>query len=116
MTEPPQHPMETKLVDRRIYTWCTKCHQGQGLWVCSHNTETHVDGYANNHNQRRRIDRDNTHQPPHHGTGTNNHRPPSSTSQGLSPGPHAHLSLMDYLDDYLPEDESHATTQEDDEP
>jgi hypothetical protein len=51
MTVPPQHPLETKLMDRHIYTWCTKCWQGQGLWVCRHSTETHVDGYNNNCNQ-----------------------------------------------------------------
>ncbi len=38
MIMPPAHPAETKLVDRKLYTWCTKCHQGQGLWVCHHNT------------------------------------------------------------------------------
>jgi hypothetical protein len=51
MIDPPANPSETKLVDRCIYTWCTKCRQGQGLWVCRHNTETHVDDYANIRNQ-----------------------------------------------------------------
>jgi hypothetical protein len=113
MIEPPAPSTETKLVDRRIYTWCTKCRQGQGLWVCRHNTETHVDGYTNNRNQRRRIDR-------------NHHQPIFQTSSGSNPQnghhiarssmvqqPTAHFSLMDYLDDYLPEGESHDEPVED---
>ncbi len=28
MMDPPSNPAETKLVDHRIYTWCTKCWQG----------------------------------------------------------------------------------------
>jgi hypothetical protein len=31
MTVPPQRPTKTKRVDRHLYTWCTKCRQGQGL-------------------------------------------------------------------------------------
>jgi hypothetical protein len=116
MIEPPQNPMETKLVDRRIYTWCTKCRQGQGLWVCRHNTATHVDGYTNNRNQRRRIDRTNIQQPAHNNTGHENNRPTSTMPHGLPPESGVHLSLMDYLDDYLPEDESHANITEEAEP
>jgi hypothetical protein len=46
----PQTSQETQLVDRYIYTWCTKCHQDHGLWVRLHNTATHVDGYTQQHN------------------------------------------------------------------
>jgi hypothetical protein len=52
MTIPPSTAGETKLVERRLHTWCTKCCQGQGLWVCHHNTATHIDGYSSSRNQR----------------------------------------------------------------
>jgi hypothetical protein len=113
MIVPPQHPMETKLMDRRIYTWCTKCRQGQGLWVCRHNTETHVDGYTNQRNQRRRIDHTTPQFPNPHPTAVDGQRPMYPTSQNLPVTPTAHFSLIDYLDDYLPDNESHAPPPED---
>jgi hypothetical protein len=116
MVVPPTHPAETKLVDRKIYTWCTKCRQGQGLWVCRHNTETHVDGYTPQCNTRRRVDfetpqvqngrphKDGTHsqrfRSDHHRQVLN---PAPASSQNV-----AQLSLLDYLDEYLPTNESHA--------
>jgi hypothetical protein len=107
MIIPPQYPTETKLVDHRLYTWCTKCRQGQGLWVCRHNTETHVDGYSNNRNQRRRLDRPNNQTTGHKDTYTHNQREYSRASHGAPPLPTAQLSLLDYLDNYLPDGESH---------
>jgi len=50
MITPPGYPTETKIQDNRLYTWCTKWRNGQGLWACRHNTETHMDGF--------RLDRD----------------------------------------------------------
>ncbi len=44
MITQPTYPTKKKIQDSRLYTWCTKCHQGQGLWICRHNAETHVDG------------------------------------------------------------------------
>lgn len=32
-TIPPSNPNETRVHDRRVYSWCTKCRMGQGLWV-----------------------------------------------------------------------------------
>jgi hypothetical protein len=116
MVNPPSDPAETKLVDKKIYTWCTKCRQGQGLWVCRHNTATHVDGYTPQRNTRRRVDFYNpqfqqNHQY-HDGSNNQRYRPEYQRSaHSPAPSPHHHtvrLSLLDYLEDYLPDDESHA--------
>jgi hypothetical protein len=116
MIVPPTHPAETKLVDKKIYTWCTKCRQGQGLWVCRHNTETHIDGYTPQRHTRRRVDFELS--PTQHDRRFQNvtniprqqhdqHKQISSTRP--SPPHHtAQLSLLGYLDDYLPTDESQA--------
>ncbi len=115
MTIPPTHPAETKLVDRKIYTWCTKCRQGQGLWVCRHNTETHMDGYTHQRNTRRRVDFDATQSqhPRLHQDGMPTRGRLDHNKQSLNPVCPTHhqtaqLSLLDYLDDYLPADETHA--------
>jgi hypothetical protein len=106
MTVPPQHPSETKLVDHRLYTWCTKCRQGQGLWVCRHNTDMHVDGYNQQRNQRRRMNRDTMCSNNNYPTQTIGHRSDSLPHDRVPAGPVAQLSLLDYLDQYLPENES----------
>lgn len=113
MMEPPNNPDDTKLVDRRLYTWCKKCRQGQGLWVCRHTTETHVEGFSNNRNQRRRLDRNFTGTPSQPHSQFEGQRSSSFSPPGSHHEPTAHFSLFDYLDDYLPEDESHATPSED---
>jgi len=51
MIQSPHPNQHTQLVDNKIYTWCKKCRHGQGLWVCRHTTETHVDGYNARSNQ-----------------------------------------------------------------
>jgi hypothetical protein len=93
MSVPPPTFGETELVACRLYTWCTKCHQGQGLWVCQHNTE--IDGYSASRNQCRCLNSDN------HDT-----QVPPPTQHA------AQFSLIDYLDDYFPEDA--AIDQQDD--
>jgi hypothetical protein len=107
MIIPPPHPMETKLVDRRLYTWCTKCRQGQGLWVCRHNTETHIDGFTNQHNQKRRLDRNGMGQVGSQLAQPSGYRHQHPTVRHSPPAPTVQLSLLDYLDNSLPDDESH---------
>jgi hypothetical protein len=107
MIIPPQHPMETKLVDRHLYTWCTKCRQGQGLWVCRHNTETHIDGFTNQHNQKRRLDRNGMGQVGSQLAQPSGYRHQHPTVRHSPPAPTVQLSLLDYLDNSLPDDESH---------
>jgi hypothetical protein len=46
MITPPTGTQQMIMKYNRLYTWCTKCRQGKGLWVCRHNTATHVDGYS----------------------------------------------------------------------
>jgi hypothetical protein len=108
MIVPPQHPAETKLVDCHLYTWCTKCRQGQGLWVCCHNTETQIEGFTNNRHQKRWIEcMGKNYAGVQYTTNPGNtsfHPPP----HGSPAVPRAQLSLLDYLDEYLPEDESHS--------
>jgi hypothetical protein len=100
MIEPPVNPSESNFVDCRIYT----CRQGQGLWVCRHNTETHVDDFANIRNQRQRIECNLT-QTSYSNRGNSDHPFPPTSKSGFLP-PMAHFSLVGYLDNYLPEDES----------
>ncbi len=113
MIEAPSDHTETKLVDRRLYTWCTKCRQGQGLWVCRHTTETHVDGFTNARHQRRRLDRPQNGNPTQNNTQLEGQRLSTSMSSNYQMRPTAHFSLLDYLDDYLPEEESQDAPVED---
>lgn len=32
-----------KVMNGKTYVWCNCCHQGHGLWVCTHTIETHQD-------------------------------------------------------------------------
>ena len=41
----PVHSEETKVWNNKTYVWCSRCRRGEGLWVCSHTTETHQEGY-----------------------------------------------------------------------
>jgi hypothetical protein len=50
MIQPPNPGQHNQLVNNKLYTWCTKCRQGQDLWVCRHTTETHINGYTNSRN------------------------------------------------------------------
>jgi hypothetical protein len=112
MTIAPMNPNDTKVVDRRVYSWCTKCHQGIGLWVSHHNTITHVNGYRNNHRRlenNRRINLANaSNQNPGQDSqkfsvmdGQNIHN-----TDNIPQNPGAQLSILDYLDSYLPQDET----------
>jgi hypothetical protein len=84
MIQSPHPNQHTQLVDNKIYTWCKKCRHGQGLWVCRHTTETHMDGYNARSNRPRFHDR-------HHQT-TNPHQSYNATA---SSAPHAYLSQPD---------------------
>jgi len=65
MIQPPTPNQHTQLVDNKLYTWCTKCRHGQGLWVCRHTTDTHVDGFNQQHSIRPRYqDRNHPQLPP----------------------------------------------------
>jgi hypothetical protein len=104
MTIPPTYPTETKIQDNRLYTWCTKCRNGQGLWFCRHNTETHVDGFQQDRDIKRRNEMVN------HGqqTGLQQQGIPSSgpPQRSLPTSPHfqGQLSFLNYLNNYLPEE------------
>lgn len=106
MIQPPTPNQHTQLVDNKLYTWCTKCRHGQGLWVCRHTTDTHVDGFNQQHSIRPRYqDRNHPQLPP-----TNNGHANTSHHAYLSqlpdvpsvPAPTmaAQLSILDYLDAY----------------
>ncbi len=113
MMTAPADLNETKVVDRRIYLWCTKCRQNQGLWVNHHNTSTHVNGY---HNQQRKLENnrranllttDITAQQEH---GTHISTGPPDQDQT----PSAQLSIFKYLDSYLPEHDNITTVDTED--
>jgi len=106
MIQPPAVGQHTQLMDNRLYTWCTKCRQGQGLWVCRHNTDTHVDGYVPQRQVRRRLSghtptaprADSYRSPPSQPHGMLTQSPPSLP---VPPPPvTAQLSILDYLDAY----------------
>jgi hypothetical protein len=110
MVTAPADITETKVVDRRLYSWCSKCRQGQGLWVNHHNTATHVNGYRG---QRRRLETTRR----AHLTATDLHQQdnPIETKQGnemssqitenfqIGTNPIAQMSMLDYLNSYLPD-------------
>jgi hypothetical protein len=87
-----------------LYTWCTKCHNGQGLWVCRHNTETHVDGFQQDRDTKRHNEMVNHgHQTGLQQQGIPSNGPPQR-SLLTSPPFQGQLSFLDYLDNYLPEE------------
>jgi hypothetical protein len=98
MTTPPHSITEiSKVVNGKTYVWCTRCRQGKGLWVCTHSTETHQDGY------RRERTTSNEHQ--QHSLSQNmhqQHKPqpsyPYPPQYPTPPQPRAQLSLNDYID------------------
>ncbi len=113
MITAPTDMNETKVVERRLYTWCSKCRQGQGLWVNHHNTSTHVDGYRSQ--RRRMVNTRHAHltttglHPQQNGDGQHQETetPPTITDSSQNgKGPTAQLSLLDYLNSYLPDDDN----------
>ncbi len=42
---PPQNLIETKTVQNRVYSWCTKCNRENGQWVITHTDSTHRDDF-----------------------------------------------------------------------
>ncbi len=104
MITPPQHITEvSKFMNDKHYIWCTRCHSGKGLWVCTHNTQTHIDNYKCdcNHNQHRNPNLN--HQLPQ---GHPRHFPtpppsPVHLFNLVPPQRQAQLSLADYLDGFF---------------
>ena len=45
LNQAPSNPNETKVWNNKTYIWCSRCRRGEGLWVCSHTTDTHQDGF-----------------------------------------------------------------------
>jgi len=106
MTTPPKNLSDVHTFDRRVYTWCTKCRRGAGLWVSNHTAATHIDNYrSQRRNQEgqppKRAHLGTTATPPNIPTVS----PPVVEHQDL-PEPstelHGQLSLLDYFDTYLP--------------
>jgi hypothetical protein len=112
MTIAPMNPNDTKVVDRRVYSWCTKCCQGMGLWVSHHNTITHVTGYRNNRRRFENNRRANLANASHQNPGQDSQKFPVMDGQNIHntgnipQNPDAQLSILDYLDSYLPQDET----------
>ena len=42
---PPKTPNQQLVYNGSTFFWCTKCNNGAGQWVTSHQTATHVDGF-----------------------------------------------------------------------
>jgi hypothetical protein len=112
MITPPHSITEIyKNMNGKQYVWCTRCRRGNGLWVCTHTTETHTDGY-----RRSRTKRYDTvpqqsqyqHQPPY----PNGPKlPPSPFPMPPPPQqPHAHLSIADCIDAYFSHEKDTTTT------
>jgi hypothetical protein len=114
MIQPPQPGQHTQLVNNRLYSWCTKCRKGQGLWVCRHTTDTHVDGFVPQRQTRQRTgDRPPTvyGSPPAYPyppapvqafLNQSNVQPTDASNAQVStpPAAVAQLSILDYLDAY----------------
>lgn len=103
MTTPPHSITEiSKVMNGKSYVWCTKCRRGQGLWVATHNTETHQEGYRRNSFKNPR--QDNRRQPytppqnPQQHPQQNGLYPPKYQ---IPPQPQVQLSLTDYIDTYF---------------
>jgi hypothetical protein len=113
MTSPPQNLHETQVFDRRVYSWCTCCRNGQGHWVSHHTTATHEEGYRS---QRRRMHNERQYQNSNVNPQQRSMPPPqdrddqrqfqrrisNGQQQHAAPQQHAQLSLFDYMDAYLP--------------
>lgn len=109
ITIPPSNPQETKVHDRRVYSWCTKCRQGQGLWVSHHNTSSHIDGYRQTRrrldtNRRANLTTTSYQTPDQNLSGSDVSRDTTPLNQVQQPV--AQLSLLDYLDSYLPDQDN----------
>jgi hypothetical protein len=102
MITPPTGSQQTILMDRCLHTWCTKCHLGKGLWVCRHNTATHVDGYSHQRITRPRYQETNQNGVKHDTRGKS-YSARQAALEDIDATPTAQLSLLDYLDSCLPE-------------
>lgn len=52
MITPPTNSSDTiHHANNRQYTWCTRCHRGEGLWVSTHHTATHQDNFKRQRRQ-----------------------------------------------------------------
>jgi hypothetical protein len=117
MTTPPNNVQETQVHDRKVYSWRTKCHNGMGLWVNHHNSETHVDGYRN---QRRHLEYQQCSSPYKQTNIAQRHvhlmsyplaeqqEQHQQNGDDMDTTPSAQLSLLDYLNCYLPEEDHNA--------
>jgi hypothetical protein len=45
MFAPPPNPGQQRKYNDSIFNWCVKYNGGNGQWVTSHTTSTHVDGF-----------------------------------------------------------------------
>lgn len=103
MITPPHSITEViKVMNNKEYVWCTKCRHGEGLWVCTHTSEMHQEGYRRN--------KTNNNTPPEHRKGPprvpynnnfQNHTPHNVQYPPAfqpPPQPKLHLSLTDHLD------------------
>ena len=96
----PINPAETKVWNNKTYVWCSRCHRGEGFWVCLHTTDTHQDGYreasrSDHYERPRRYDseyrpwRNDSHSSSQYSTYRNDHRGSqnnwSSYNRSLSP-------------------------------
>ena len=93
ITSPFSASKATKNMNNKTYIWCTKCHGARGLWVCTHNTEMHQDGFYRN--------RQNGKEKP---TMTDNKGKtplPTPPSYTLPPALAAQLSLSNYMENYF---------------
>lgn len=99
MTTPPHSITEIyKMMNGSQYVWCTKCRRGNGLWVCTHSTETHTDGYRRDRTKPRIDTPTSRHSQDHQ------NQPPSPYPNPPRPAPRAQLSIADCLDAYFGKD------------
>jgi hypothetical protein len=63
----PPHSMTEviKVMNGKEYVWCTKCRCNEGLWVCTHTSKTHQDGYKCNKTNRQNTPENKQHPYPH---------------------------------------------------
>lgn len=106
MRTAPKSFHDTLQMNRKQYTWCTKCRRGQGLWVWTHTVDTHQDGFCRNRhlqetNQGYRSNKVRCAQGAVNGT---LYPPPYKPVPASSAQLHAQLSLTDYLDSYFASD------------
>jgi hypothetical protein len=95
---------DMQLMDRRVYTWCPKCRSGSGLWVSNHNAATHVNNYRS---QRQQLEHQHKRASLGAAVPGNNAQDKQMTedlpTNGMPTQLHGQLSLLDYLDSYLPD-------------